>query len=66
MPIATKRTGEEDFSYDLNHSENAEIHVAKLVEEELKKEQLVIISEKTLVEAITQFVDKEENDALSE
>lgn len=64
--LSAKRNSEEDFCYDLNHSENAEVHVAKLIEEELKKEQLVIISEKTLVEALTQFVEKEENDALSD
>lgn len=46
--------------------ENAELHVAKLINEEFKKEQIDIISEKPLVDALELFVDKEENDALSE
>lgn len=63
---SSKALGSEDICHDLEPADNAEVHVAKLINEELKKEQLDIISEKTLVGALKLFVDKEENDALSE
>lgn len=42
------------------------MQVATLVEEELKKELVNIIGEKTVVDALTYFVEKEENEALTE
>ncbi len=63
---ANKAAPEENICFDLDPVENAELHVAKLINEEIKKEQISIISEKPLVDALKQFVDKEENDALSE
>ncbi len=64
--VTNKRVPEEDICYDLDKIENAELHVAKLINEEFKKEKVDIISEKPLVDALELFVDKEENDALSE
>ena len=64
--IAKKKVVEEDFASDLERFQTSELQVATLVIEELKKEQLNIICEKTLVDALTDFVDKEENEALTE
>ena len=41
-------------------------NVASLVEEELRAENLSILSEKNLTDALTQFVDKEETEAIAE
>ena len=40
--------------------------VSALLQVELKKENLGLLSEKNLVEALSEFVDKQENEALSE
>ncbi len=40
--------------------------IAALLEEQLKKEQLVILSEKNLVAAVDEFVHKNEKDAIAE
>lgn len=37
-----------------------------LVKEELEKENLCLLSEKNLVDALSEFVDHQENDAFSE
>ena len=42
------------------------LDVSELLEAELKKENLGLLSEKNLVEALAEFVVKEENDALTE
>ena len=43
-----------------------QLDVSILLQEELKKENLGLLSEKNLVEALSEFVDKQENEALSE
>ena len=40
--------------------------VSALLQVELKKENLGLLSEKNLVEALSEFVDKQENEALQE
>ena len=40
--------------------------VASLLVEQLKEEKLTLLSEKNLAEALTEFVDKEEKEAISE
>ena len=40
--------------------------VLSLLAEELKEEKLILLSEKNLAEALTEFVDKEEKEAISE
>ena len=37
-----------------------------LVEQQLQSQKLNLLSEKNLTEALTQFVDKEDTDAISE
>lgn len=41
-------------------------NVASLLVEQLKEEKLLLLSEKNLAEALTEFVDKEEKEAISE
>lgn len=43
-----------------------QLDVSSLLQEELKKENLCLLSEKNLVEALSEFVEKQENEALSE
>ena len=40
--------------------------LASLLMEELKEEKLTLLSKKNLTEAVTEFVDKEEEEAISE
>ena len=39
--------------------------MASLLVEQLKEEKLTLLSEKNLAEALTEFVDKEEKEAIS-
>ena len=43
-----------------------QLDVSSLLQDELKKENLGLLSEKNLIEALSEFVDKQENEALSE
>jgi len=40
--------------------------IASLLEDQLKQEKLSILSEKNLVAAVNEFVDKNEKEAISE
>ena len=40
--------------------------MASLLVEQLKEEKLTLLSENNLAEALTEFVDKEEKEAISE
>ena len=40
--------------------------IASLLEDQLKQEKLSILSEKSLVAAVNEFVDKNEKEAISE
>ena len=43
-----------------------QLDVSCLVEEELKKENLCLLSEKNMVDALGEFVDHQENEAIQE
>ena len=43
-----------------------QLDVSALVEEELKKENLCLLSEKNMVDALGEFVDHQENEAIQE
>ena len=43
-----------------------QLDVSSLVEEELKKENLSLLSEKNMVDALGEFVDHQENEAIQE
>ena len=62
-----KEEGESENGFSLlDHIPREQQDVATLLETELKKEKLGLLSEKNLVEALSEFVDKQENEALSE
>ena len=58
--------GENGFSLSDDVAFREQLDVSALLQDELKKASLSLLSEKNLVEALSEFVDKQENEALSE
>ena len=61
-----ERESENGFSLSDDLTFREQLDVSTLLQDELKKENLGLLSEKNLIEALSEFVDKQENEALSE
>ena len=61
-----KEEEKEDLSSGANLRMLDPSDLASLLMEELKEEKLTLLSKKNLTEAVTEFVDKEEEEAISE
>ena len=65
--VKKKEEGESENGFSLlDDIPREQQDVSVLLQDELKKENLGLLSEKNLVEALSEFVDKQENEALSE
>ena len=60
--------GEEEEGDDLDEADEQQrtSTIASLLEDQLKREELRILSDKSLVSAVNEYVDKSEKDAITE